>query len=228
MPVPQITPPGFLDQHSLLVALSPALLAIGTGFAAWMIAGTNTKRPVPALRWIAGFSLIGALVIQALFLLPGGAAVAFAGEPLAHGLVRVGVAPTAAGLLLALWAFWQWRPRDAVARVWPWCLRVALAAALPVVALPLLVLGCEGDVAPVATINALVDSTLVPAWWRRRLLRVVLALVFTVLAVAVPFSGLPAALSWCLTVVVLLVTALTAPGPWRWPLVAAALALGIP
>jgi hypothetical protein len=142
MPIQQISPPGMLDLHAVLVALTPAALAVG---AAGAVGVAGRGRLGRLMAWCA---LGGALAVQALFLLPSGAAAAFR-LPLAHGLVRVGYAPSGCALLLGLWACWRWRPRsspmpDAISAP-GWCLRVALALALPVAAVPVLLLGAERD-----------------------------------------------------------------------------------
>ncbi|HEX3132458.1 MAG TPA: hypothetical protein VHX44_02615 [Planctomycetota bacterium] len=69
MPVPQLTPPGHLDQHSLLIALTPVLLCLVIAGAARLI-GNRKKPGSHAVQMLAALNVVGALVLQALFLLP--------------------------------------------------------------------------------------------------------------------------------------------------------------
>ncbi|HEX3133038.1 MAG TPA: hypothetical protein VHX44_05575, partial [Planctomycetota bacterium] len=82
MPVPRLTPPGHLDQHSLLVALTPVLLCLVMAGAARLIGERREPGGSRAVRVLAALNVVGALVLQALFLLPWGAAAAYT-EPLA-------------------------------------------------------------------------------------------------------------------------------------------------
>jgi hypothetical protein len=205
-----------LDLHAVLVTLTPALLALGAAGAA-AIAGEGR-----GARVIAGLGLAGALALQALFLLPHGAAAAFT-QPLARGLVKVGYAQSGAALLLGGWACWRWRPgRRAVVGVptTGWCLRTALALALPVAALPLLLLGAERDAGQVAA-----DGAPPPGG---RALRLVLACVGCLLIAIALCSGVPALAIGALGGGALVVASGTASGPWRAPLALAGLALAVP
>lgn len=207
-----------LDLHAVLVALTPALLALGAAGSAVM-AGQGRLA-----RLMAWGGLSSALVLQALFLLPAGAAAAFQ-LPLAHGLVRVGYAPSGCALLLGLWAWWRWRPRaSAVAGAGgtavSWCLRVALALALPVAALPLLLLGAESD---------RFAATQVPvSGGDGHSLRLALAVIGCLVVVAAVIIGVTPLLITIMGGSCLIISSATARGPWRIPLAAAGLALMIP
>jgi hypothetical protein len=219
MPVAQLVPPGGLDQHGVLVALSPALLAAAAGSAAAMVGDSR------AARGLACAGLVAALGLQALFLLPGGAAAAYT-EPLAHGLVRVGPLQTGGALVLGAWAAWRWFPRydPAIQRlrpVWAWCLRVALGLVLPVAALPLLLIGCEGDAPPPAPTGALDPGR---AAARGRAVRLAAAALLTGAALALLGTAIGVHLAWWLTALAWLVAAVSAGGPWRIPLIAVAIA----
>lgn len=142
MPVPQLTPPGYLDQHSLLVALTPVLLCLVTALALRLIGVRPGGRAGLAL---ALMNLCAALALQALFLLPWGPAAAYT-APLAGGLVRVGWVETGSAFALGCWAAWYWRPWRHGSTATRWSLRVALALALPVVALPVVAIAAFADV----------------------------------------------------------------------------------
>jgi len=216
MPVPQMSPPGMLDLHAVLVTLTPALLALGAAGAA-VIAGEGR-----GARLIAWLGLGGALALQALFLLPHGAAAAFT-QPLARGLVKVGYAQSGAALLLGSWACWRWRPGRVAGLSAPttgWCLRTALALALPVAALPMLLLGAEGDAGPRPA-----DGTPPPDG---RLLRIMIAAAGCVLIAIALGSGVSTLLIGAFGGASLVVASGTASGPWRLPLALAGLALALP
>lgn len=216
MPVPQLSPPGMLDLHAVLVTLTPALLALGAAGAA-AIAGEGR-----GARLIAGLGLAGALALQALFLLPHGAAAAFT-QPLAHGLVKVGYAQSGAALLLGGWACWRWRPgrrADGPTPTTGWCLRTALALALPVAALPLLLLGAERDAGKGAADGA------APPMGRQP--RLVIAGVGCLLIAIALGCGLSALAIGAVGGAALMLGSGTASGPWRVPLVLAGLALAMP
>jgi len=207
MPIPQVDPPGAFHLHVVLAAVTPGLLAIGTGLAARTIGAGRGARVVAAI------GLAVAVAVQAAVLLPGGAA-ATVDEPLWHGVVRIGWVPSGLALVGALWAAWwrgAWR-RPAIEptaddRPLPpfwWCWSVAVALLLPVVLLPVVVLGCE----PLLTADAGGPS--------KRLLRAGVATLATLL---LPLIGAPIAMA-----ATALVAALTLRGPWRWWLAAAAVA----
>jgi len=206
MPVPQLTPPGNLDQHSLLVALTPVLLCLIAALALWVI-GVRAGRSQRALRILAAMNLLGALILQALFLLPWGPAAAYT-EPLAGGLVRVGWLETGSAFALGCWAAWYWRPWRDGSTTTRWCLRVALALALPVVAVPALAIAAFADVR--ATEG------------RRCWLAAALAVIVTGVILVAP---LPPACCWWLHAVTLGGCAVLAGrGPWGIPLAIAAIA----
>lgn len=209
MPVPQIAPPGHLDQHGLLVAVTPMLLCLVTALAVWLIGERASARRFTAVRLLAGVNLLGALCLQGLFLLPWGAAAAYT-TALGGGFIRVGWLVTGTAFVLGLWSWWYWSPlrtgRGSASR---WCLRVALALALPVLALPALV------------IAVLADDPRAPGRW----CYVVAALAVLMTALAI-VPGIPPSDRWHLSAYALLFAGGTVVGPWRWPVVAA-LAAGI-
>jgi len=207
MPVPQLTPPGYLDQHSLLVALTPVLLCLMTALALRVI-GTRAGSGERAARILAAVNLLAALALQALFLLPWGPAAAYT-EALAGGLVRVGWLETGSAFALGCWAAWYWRPWRTGSTAVRWCLRVALALALPVVALPALAIAAFADVRA--------------AEGRRCWLASALAVMVSAVILAVP--GLPPDARWWLHAAMLVGCVLLAGrGPWGIPLALAALA----
>lgn len=206
MPVPQLPPPGHLDQHGLLVALTPVVLCLVAAVAVRLLGGRQAE--ARGTRTLAGLNLAGALLLQALFLLPWGPAAAYT-EPLAGGLVRVGWLETGSAFVLGCWAVWRWRPWHAGSSSARWCLRVALALALPVVALPLLVIPLAADVCAVPG--------------RRCWLAGAFALLVTGVIAAVP--GLPAACAWALHGAAMTAgVVLVGRGPWALPLAIATLA----
>jgi hypothetical protein len=205
MPVPQLTPPGHLDQHSLLVALTPVLLCLFTALALRLIAARPGGR---AALILALMNVGAALTVQALFLLPWGPAAAYT-EPLAGGLVRVGWVDSGSALVLGCWAAWYWRPWQSGSTATRWSLRVALGLSLPVVALPVLAIAALADV-PAAS-------------GRRCWLASVLAVIVTAVVLLVP--ELPASCRWWLHGVTLAgCVVLAGRGPWAIPLVIAAIA----
>lgn len=205
MPVPQLTPPGHLDQHSLLVALTPVLLCLVTALVVRMTGARPRGRAVVAL---AAMNLTATLALQALFLLPWGPAAAYT-EPLAGGLVRVGWIETGSAFALGCWAAWYWGPWRDGSSATRWCLRVALGLALPVVALPAVAIAAFADVHA--------------AEGRRCWLASVLAVLVTAVLLAVP--DLPMSCRWWLHGVTLAGCVLLAGrGPWAIPLVIAAVA----
>lgn len=159
MPGATIVPPGGLHLHIVLLIVTPALVALAGGVAA-RIAGTGL-----AARCLAGVGLGAAIGVQALFLLPGGAAGAsFPGLP---PVVRVGWLPDTLALVLGCWAAWRWR----AAGILGWCGRTALALALPVALLAPLIAACEPDSAArhrrwrlLVYALAALASPWVPAW----------------------------------------------------------------
>lgn len=210
MPVPQLTPPGHLDQHSLVVALTPALLCLAMAGAAWLIG-----RDGRALRVLAGINLVAALLLQALFLVPWGPAAAYT-EPIGGGVVRVGWSETGAAFLLGCWALWYWRPwRPTVTGgVVRWCQRVALALALPTLALPLLAIPALADVR---------TDAIQPDHGRRCWKAGVIALLAT--AAILTWPGLPPRQMWWFHGSALLTCGvLLGRGPWMLPLIIAGMA----
>ncbi len=207
MPVPQLTPPGHLDQHSLLVALTPVLLCLITALALRII-GTRSAAQARAALLLGMMSVLAALGLQALFLLPWGPAAAYT-EPLAGGLVRVGWLESGSALLLGAWAAWYWRPWRGGSSAARWSLRVALGLALPVVALPALAIAAFADV-PAAE-------------GRRCWLAAALAVLVTGVIVAVPQLS-PECRWWLHGVTLAGCVALAGRGPWAIPLVIALVA----
>ncbi|MBA3686821.1 MAG: hypothetical protein H0W72_16495 [Planctomycetes bacterium] len=159
MPGATIVPPGGLHLHIVLLIVTPALVALAGGIAA-RAAGTGL-----AARYLAGVGLGAAIGVQALFLLPGGAAgVVFPGL---SPVVRVGWLPDLLALALGCWAAWRWRAAGILA----WCSRTALALALPVVLLAPLIAACEPDLAVrhrrwrlLGYVLAALVSLWLPAW----------------------------------------------------------------
>lgn len=216
MPVPQLTPPGHLDQHSLLVALTPVLLCLVMAGAARLI-GERTgleSRGSRTVRVLAALNVAGALMLQALFLLPWGPAAAYT-EPLAGGLVRVGWFETGAAFIMGCWATWYWRPwkPGVVGGSARWCLRIALALALPVVALPILVIPALADVRVAETQAE-----------RGRLCWIAAVIAVIATAVILTWPGLPPDRIWSIHGGVFLVSVcvlLYGPWPWRIPFIVA-------
>ena len=211
MPVPQVVPPGHLDQHGLLVALTPVLLCLVTALAMWLI---GERAPAgrfaaahSAPRYLAAANLLGALVLQGLFLLPWGVAAAYS-DALAGGFIRVGWLVTGTAMGLGLWSLWFWSPlRTGCGSSVGWCLRVALALALPVLAVPALVIAVLAD-----------DSR---ASGRRCFLVAAFAVLTTALSL---WPGISPSDRWHISAYVVVAACATVVGPWRWPLVATLLA----
>jgi hypothetical protein len=220
MPVPQLVPPGHLDQHGLLVALTPALLACGAAAAAWIVGDRRTQPGLTAARALVAVNLLGALGIAAAFLLPRGAAAAY-DQPLAGGLLRVGWIPTGSACALGAWACWRFFPRvdpltGLAGRSWAWPLRVAAALLMPVLALPPLALAAEGDAPPLA------DG-------RQRLIaRAVVVAAASAGVLGGMLAGLAPQWCWFASAVSLLTSAVVSPGPWRVPMAVAGLAIVAP
>lgn len=207
MPVPQVAPPGHLDQHGLLVALTPVLLCLMTALAVWVIGERASARRFTPVRVLAAINLLGALVVQGLFLLPWGAAAAYH-EALGGGLIRVGWLVTGTAFALGLWSLWLWSPlRTGSGSAARWCCRVALALALPVVALPALV------------IALLADDPRAPGG---RCFPLAAAAVLATAVLLVP--GMASDHGGLIMALVLLATAGTVVGRWQWPLAAALMA----
>ncbi len=206
MPVPQLTPPGHLDQHGLLVALTPVLLCLITALAVRVIDGNRPSGR--ATRVLAAANLLAALALQALFLLPWGPAAAYT-EPLAGGLVRVGWLETGSACALGCWAAWYWHPWRSTNSPTRWSLRVALALALPVVALPVLIISTCADV-PAASGRS--------CW-----LAGALALFITAILIAVP-DLTPTCRWWLHGVTLVGCVILAGRGTWALPLLLACVA----
>lgn len=220
MPVPQLAPPGHLDQHGLLVALTPALIACGAAAAAWIIGDRRERPGLTACRALVAFHLLAALGIAAAFLLPRGAAAAY-DQPLAGGLLRVGWIPTGCAFALGAWVCWRFFPRvdpltGVTGHTWAWPLRVAAALLMPVFALPLLVFAAEGDARPLA------DG-------RNRLIaRASVTFIATAGVIDGAMGGISPHWCWFATAVSLITAAIVSPGPWRIPMIIAGLALVAP
>ncbi len=207
MPVLQVAPPGHLDQHGLLVALTPVLLCLVTALAMWLIGERAPARRFSAARCLAAANLLGALVLQGLFLLPWGVAAAY-GDALAGGFIRVGWLVTGTAMVLGLWSLWFWSPlRTGSGSAATWCLRVALALALPVLAVPALVIAVLAD-----------DPR---ASGRRCFVVAAFAVLTTALSL---MPGIPPTDRWHIVAWAVLAACTTVVGPWRWPLVATGLA----
>ena len=132
--------PGLLDLHAPLVAATPALLALATVPAVLAI---GLRRGQRLVGWIG---IAAALVLQALFLLPGHVIGAYE-EPLLGGVVRLGLGQLACAPVIGSWIAAAYRPRPLAGygAVPGWCSRVALALLLPVFAAPVLPLFIDGD-----------------------------------------------------------------------------------
>src|SRR5688572_9895241 len=96
--------PGLLDLHAPLVAATPALLALATVPAVLVVGPRRGQR---AIGWIG---LGAALLLQALFLLPGRVVGAY-DEPLLGGVVRLGLVQLALAPVCGAWIASCWRPR---------------------------------------------------------------------------------------------------------------------
>jgi len=134
MPALQLSPPGHLEMHVVVVAATPAILALLGGIVT-AIAGDS--RAARALGWFCTLSGIALLVV---FLRPGGVAASYT-YPLAHGWMRVGPWQILAAILCGIWAAVVWRPGHAQQGPLGWGLRSALALLMP---LSLLVVGAMG------------------------------------------------------------------------------------
>ncbi|MBA3710522.1 MAG: hypothetical protein H0W83_17085 [Planctomycetes bacterium] len=191
MPAPQLTPPGHLHLHVVLVAVTPPLLALITSGTLAVLGRGRASR---ILGWI-GIAM--AWVLLALFLKPGGIAAAL-GAPLAGGWIVIGTWQVAAALAASAWTAWYWLPDAAVNPTW-WALRVAVAMTLPLCVLPALMLACEPDLRWNGPAGAA----------RRSTLRVSSALILTVACWVTP-SALAMAIAAA-------VVAMTATSAWRLP-----------
>ena len=133
MPALQLTPPGHLEMHVVVVASTPAILALLGGIVTAIAGGTRAAR---ALGWFCTLSGIALLVV---FLRPGGVAASYT-YPLAYGWMRVGPWQILAAILSGLWAAVLWRPGHAQQGPIGWGVRTALALVLP---LSLVVIGAS-------------------------------------------------------------------------------------
>lgn len=216
MPAQQLVPPGHLDLHVVIVALTPPLLAAAAGIACGIAGGGRASR---VLGWV-GMAVSFALL--ALFLAPQGVAKAYT-QPLAHGLVRVGWWQVVAALAASGWTAWCWQPLAAGGRSPSgWGLRTMLAMVLSLCPMPLAILACEAD------LRRATPGWLPKARWRRIRGVAVVALgviAWWLLATASPPSW-PTA-PWTMAVACG-VAAITAAGPWRLPLVLAGAAALLP
>ena len=214
MPVPQITPPGFLDQHSLLVALTPAAIVSVGAIAAAILDWNTPKASLGRTRWMAAINMMAAVVILALFLKPAGPAAAYT-EPLAGGLVRIGWLPSGMALALACWSAWRWSPwPDRYGQslsTWSWSARVALAMLLPVVSLPIIALVTIFDQEPRAELE---DPA--PRWWP-----IMILLVATCAAILLQLSDLTRNAISLSAGTGLIITGIIMTGPWRFAIIAA-------
>lgn len=128
--------PGGMDHHLGVVVITPALLAVvAAGIAA--LAG----------RWVALALVLPAWVIAAALLVPGGIAVQATGWHVG-GWVHLSWPAAAATLLGMLWIGLRCWP-TAQMPAWPWALRMALAAAVPLMPMPVLLIPLQGEGVPV-------------------------------------------------------------------------------
>ena len=189
------------------MAMTPVLLCLMTALAVWIIGERAGTRRLTAVRLVASVSLLGALILQGLFLLPWGAAAAYT-EALGGGFIRVGWLVTGTACILGWWSLWFWSPvrRGVESSAAAWCLRVALALALPVLSLPVLVIAVMAD-----------DRR---ASGERCFLVAALAVFIT----AVLMPGMTPEHRWWSTAMVMFVAYWVVVGPWRLPLAAAMVA----
>jgi hypothetical protein len=117
MPPLPLDPPGGLAWHVPVVVASPAIAALGAGWAGAI---------APPGRWQTGIRAIGlaaALALAALALLPGGAAAAFADTQILAGWLRLtpwtATAAVLAGVIAATTAPAGRGPRTAAALLLP-------------------------------------------------------------------------------------------------------------
>ncbi|MBA2481620.1 MAG: hypothetical protein H0V44_13220 [Planctomycetes bacterium] len=198
MPAPQIAPPGHLDLHVVLVALTPSLLCLATALA---LVAIGRRRAAGFVGWTG---LGAAWLLLAVFLKPGGIASSL-DAPLAQGWVVIGAWQILAALAAGAWAAFCWRPMPDGVPPAAWALRVAVAMALPICVFPPLLLACEPDLRgrPWQT----------DRWLQVRLVAVIGA------SVACWWIIAPLAMAIAAAVV-----AATVSGPWRLPIALACLA----
>lgn len=116
----QVVPPGHLDWHGPLVALTPALLAIAAGIAAWLS---------PYGRWLIAFlGVVAAWLLLAVALIPGGAAASYQ-HPVADGWLALDRMAVLAALVTACVLAVVGRKLPP----WWWAVGVALGLSLPLV-----------------------------------------------------------------------------------------------
>jgi hypothetical protein len=137
MPAPQLIPPGHLDLHVVVVAATPALIAVIAGLATVIAGGGRVARTLGWLCLSCGFGLL------VLFLRPHGVSSSFT-YPLDHGWVRVGPCQVLGSIISGGYAAWWNRPSPERGP-WGWGVRTALALVLPICLFACLVLGCEWD-----------------------------------------------------------------------------------
>jgi hypothetical protein len=210
MPAPQWTPPGHLDWHVVIVAATPAALALVAGAATAIAGGGRAARVLGWIGMAVSFALLAA------FLRPQGVAEAYT-SPIAHGWLRVGPWQVVAALIAGGWTALAWRPA-AEHRGLGWGWRTALALLMPFLLLPFVALGCEGDLR--------VTSAPAARWRPWRLAAV---LVGGGLACwLVPAHGAGALWSRLPMAGACLIAAACARGAWSPPLALAAVAALIP
>ena len=218
MPVTQITPPGLLDQHSLLVALTPAAIVGAGAVAAAILDWAAPKAGKGITRWLALVNIFGAIIILALFLKPSGAAAAYT-EPIGGGLVRIGLFPTGMSLALACYAMWRWNPWSIrfgqSYSTWSWSARIALAMLLPVVTLPALAIASVLDQGPQ---NDLDDPP--HRWWP-----ITILMLTTCGAILIQMSDIPRGCIWICAGVGLIAAGVMMSGPWRIAVIGAGAAI---
>ncbi len=144
MPAVQLTPPGHLELHVVVVALTPASLLLVCGACGSLIGNGRFAR---LLAWTG---MAAAIAIEVLFLLPHGLAAAFT-FPIGHGWMRVGTWQVVLSLASGIAGWLRWRPQLPERGCWGWGWRAGASLAMPLCLLPLLglVAGCDAPISPV-------------------------------------------------------------------------------
>jgi hypothetical protein len=218
MPAEQITPPGLLYAHSLLVAVAPAAIAGAGALSAWIVEHGASTRWKEKIRYLVALNLMAALIILALFLKPDGPVAAYT-DPLWTGIIRIGYVQTGLALLLALWATWRWQPwNNQHTSSWAWSARVGLAMLLPMVAIPLLVLAIiygERDMN---------NEKIIQRRWLPSLIIVLGSSLSALLLV----SDSPLIYAWICAGITLASGGVLVCGRWKIPLILSGIALTLP
>ena len=204
--------------HVVVVAATPAILALLGGIVAAIAGGTRAAR---ALGWFCTLSGIALLVV---FLRPGGVAASYT-YPLAHGWMRVGPWQILAAILSGIWAALVWRPGQAEQGPVGWGVRTALALLMPVSLLAVGAMGVDLDPQPQRESRR----------WPRRTLRLALIAGLSLAGALALVAHAPSgdlfvgdwSARWCMAAA----CAIAASGAtWRWavPMILAALAALLP